>query len=290
VKTIIISGSDAEFWPLLSGMLHSIDLSIRREGISIGILDLGLKSEQLDRLRTYGATIVAPDWDYPVAHFRARPPATLKALWARPHLQRYFPGYDLYIWLDADCWVQDWQSVALIASSAQEWLFAIVPEIDRSYSGFFPGGASVLAFISFCYKTCYGEQYDTTLLHYPLLNGGVWGATRGAPHWAEWDKQIANILSRHSDAFFYAEQTALNYAIRHHKLRTAFLPARCNWMCNRAIPCLALDGKTLVEPMPPHVLLGVLHLTGEIKKGIWPVQDLAGRTHSMALTHPMLPI
>ncbi|MGH6976466.1 MAG: hypothetical protein ACREED_05505 [Stellaceae bacterium] len=32
---------------------------------------------------------------------------------AFPFLRRYFPGYDVYLWLDGDTWVQDAEAIEL---------------------------------------------------------------------------------------------------------------------------------------------------------------------------------
>jgi hypothetical protein len=69
MKRIVISGADASYWPLLSGMLRSIEPHIRREHISVGILDVGLTASQRDRLHKYGAAIIQPGWDYPIENF-----------------------------------------------------------------------------------------------------------------------------------------------------------------------------------------------------------------------------
>jgi len=210
MNTIIISGADAAYWPLLSGMLHSIEQGPRKEGITVGILDLGLAPEHRDRLRSYGAIVVEPGWDYPVAHFSKPAPNAFQAMTARPHLPRHFPGYDMYIWLDADCWVQDPQAIALLASAASQKKFAIVPEVHRSYFTLSP----YVQWLHDCYRRCYNENAANWLVYYPLLNCGVFAATGDAPQWAKWQEHLGRIIKRHDEFFFFAEQTALNGAIR----------------------------------------------------------------------------
>ena len=140
MKSIICSASDSKYWPLLSGMLNSVEKPAKQDGFSFGILDVGLTQEQKSRLDLFGAVTVSPEWDYKMDHLAEQPPSHLRAMAARPHLPKYFPGYDLYIWLDADCWVQDWSAVVLLAQCALSNKFAIVPEIDRSYTPFFSRG------------------------------------------------------------------------------------------------------------------------------------------------------
>ena len=172
-KTIIVSGADAGYWPLLSGLLNSIESSAQREGVFVGVLDFGLLPEHLERLRQFGAIVVSPGWDYSLAHFRTPATATFKAMTSRPHLPRYFPGYELYVWLDADCWVQDWEAIRLLAVSARQWAFAIVPEVHRCYSGFY-AQTPVLDFLFACYNACYGKEIATAEFHHPLLTRISW--------------------------------------------------------------------------------------------------------------------
>jgi hypothetical protein len=293
MKTIIISAADANFWPLLSGMLHSIEEPSRREGISVGILDIGLAPEQRDRLRQFGAIVVVPDWDYPLAHF-AKPAADVyKAQTARPHVRRYFPGYDTYIWLDADCWVQDWQVISMMVSALDDTKFAIAPETHPAY-----GPAPNLQSTSFEWlyffkriNNCFGAQVARTVIESPMLNCGVFAASADAPHWAAWDRRVAGALERLDESFFYVEQLALNVAIQQENLPVSYLPARCNWICYRALPFATLDGKTLVEPVAPYEPLGVIHLVGEVKKlDQFRIKDPAGNVHLRGLRYPPLPM
>ena len=51
---------------------------------------------------------------------------------ARPFLPRYFPDHDVYLWIDADCWVQQWDAIALFLRGAQRRPIAVAPEIHRA--------------------------------------------------------------------------------------------------------------------------------------------------------------
>jgi hypothetical protein len=97
------------------------------------------------------------------------------------------------------------------------------------------------------------------------------------------------VLARLKEPFFFAEQTALNACIRTSEQAVALLPARCNWMCSRAFPLVSADGKSLLDPYPPHEAIGVLHLAADTKRGIWPLVDARGKEQPRALTFPMLP-
>lgn len=289
MKTIVISGANAPFWPLLSGLLHSINECLPTQNIAVGVLDFGLTEGQLDRLNRHGANVVQPDWDYPLAHFHSPPPSAFKVMTARPHLPRYFPGYDLYIWLDADCWVQDWQAIMLLSDATVQAKFAIIPEVHRSYETFLEDGSSFLEWFRGCYRTCFkADKLADKLGCYPILNSGVFGGMRDAPHWLGWQLQLGEILKRLDQPFFFAEQTALNYVIRHENLATAFLPAYCNWVCSRALPRWNTERQCFVEPTPPYSPLGLMHLAG-VKSRTSPIFDETGMMHMKEIRYPLLP-
>jgi hypothetical protein len=287
-KTILISAADQAYWPLLSGLLHSVDKRRRASGMAVGILDLGLAEEPLDRLRRYGAHVIRPDWDYDLSGFSVKPQPMFKAMTARPFLPRYFGGYDVHAWIDADCWVQDWQAVKLLCAAAEDWGFSIVPEMDRSYTPLLHDGSTFADWARSCFVKCFGEEQGNALARYPLLNCGVFAARHDTPLWALWAKRTGDVLARLREPFFFAEQTALNACIRQHDAPVALLPARCNWMCSRAFPLVSADGKSLLEPYPPHEPIGIVHLAADTKRGIWPLVDAHGRPQPRALTFPML--
>src|SRR5437764_15468484 len=103
----------------------------------MGVLDLGLEKALRTSLERRGVAVIPPDWDYSLELFRSKPPDFFRAMTARPHLRRYFPGYDLYLWLDAEIWVQEWTAVEFYFDSSQRYVFAatteVYPRLDASY-------------------------------------------------------------------------------------------------------------------------------------------------------------
>jgi len=197
---------------------------------------------------------------------------------ARPQLPKWFPGYDIYVWIDADAWVQDWKAVRLYISSAQKLTFAITPETDRSYHPL-----DIYQWQLRNCRLCFNEDFAQKLALFPVINSGVFAATADAPHWQEWSTVLGAALRLGREPLFYAEQTVLNAVIRMKNLPTAFLPATHNWACARAMPMCSEDGTILLEPDPPHELLGVVHLTAGTKNGRVQLKDVKGNTHSRSL-------
>lgn len=252
----IATAGDGAYFPLLQGLIRSIRAFPQGAGVPISVLDLGLGTEQRRWLTGEGARLVLPGWDHP---FDRPMPEYFKAMVSRPHLPRHVPDAATILWLDADCWVQDWSAIELLLAGAAATGFAIVPELDRAYTPFYDG-APYANHLHDWYKACFDEDTARRLFAYPLLNCGVFAARRDAPHWALWARLLADSLRR--TVLFVSEQVALNLALRTGGLPFSQLPARCNWICFRATPFSSADGRLLLEPELPHAPLGILHLAG----------------------------
>ncbi len=129
-RLLIVSGADRAYFPLLRDTVMSV--RTQRRDAEIGILDVGLEPEQRAWLALRVTHLVHPDWDIDFPG-REHTSEARKAQFARPFLPRHFPGYETYLWIDADAWLQDWRVVELYAGAARDGKLAITPEIDRAY-------------------------------------------------------------------------------------------------------------------------------------------------------------
>jgi hypothetical protein len=232
--------------------------------VAIGVLDLGLSAEQIRWLIQEGAQVVHPGWDvdFPDRH---RIPETLKAQVARPFLPKHFPGHEMYFWLDADAWLQEWRVVELYCAAAGQDRIAIVPEIDRAYKRHYKRPKLLGLTLTWkVYREAFGWRAADRLGRNPMLNCGVFALHRNAPHWQAWQQLLTRVLQR--TRFFYVEQAALNYAIFAEHLPANLLPAYCNWMAGDAAPAFDAAQRRFVEPYAPHEPIGVMHLAGPEQK------------------------
>jgi hypothetical protein len=181
---------------------------------------------------------------------------------ARPFLPRYFPGYDIYVWIDADAWVQEWEAIDCLTRAAGWGELAIVPEMDRAYRSSYDRGAN-RRWMRDSYQCFFGEEAAEKFWHMPVLNTGVFALHRDAPHWKAWAEDFQAALSKSSD--LTAEQASLNYMLYTRRLPHHFLPARFNWLVNKAAPKFDLDRNLFTEPFLPHQPLGIVHLSGKAK-------------------------
>ena len=171
----------------------------------------------------------------------------------------------MYLWIDADAWLQDGRVIDLYVSAAGHDKLAITPEIDRAYKRHYkrpkPFGWT-LAWKN--YREAFGWRAADRLGRNPMVNCGVFALHHDAPHWDAWARVIEQVAQR--TRFFYIEQTALNYVIFAEHLPVNFLPAYCNWMPGDAAPAFDAAKGLFVEPYAPHEVIGVMHLAGEAAK------------------------
>jgi hypothetical protein len=279
---VIVSGADSGYFPLLQDAVRSVR-ALRPE-VALGVFDLGLKPDELDWLQGHATYVVRPDWDFDFPG-RARAPEQLKAELARPFLPKYFPGYRMYLWLDADAWLQDWDIVELYCAAAGRDKLAITPEIDRAYKRHYKRPKLLgMNLIWKNYREAFGWRVADRLGRNPTVNGGVLALHAEAPHWEAWRRVLARVLQR--TYFTPAGQTALNYVVFAERLPVNFLPAYCNWMPGDAAPAFDAERGLFVEPYAPHQVIGVMHLAGADQKNlVFRLNRLDGGTVDTALRY-----
>jgi lipopolysaccharide biosynthesis glycosyltransferase len=267
MKSIIVSGADENFAGLLTELLDSLRQWKEPLSNTIGILDVGLSESSKKQLSQYGCQIVEPTWDFVIDDNITAQKPYLRAMTSRPFLPKYFPGYDLYLWLDADTWVQNKFAVEWLFQAAKNGDIAIVPEIHRSYyhnPGIINWRLKPLQdyFSSEAVQLYYLNRY---------FNTGIFALRRDAPHWNSWEKYFQSGLNTKPNTV--EDQTALNYAIWKEKLPVHPLPAICNWCCNLAIPILNRKTNKFCEPHIPHREIGIVHMTGHTKDLKWSLGE-----------------
>jgi hypothetical protein len=295
-STTVVSAADAGYFDLLRGLVLSLQQGSQSRLLALSILDLGMSPEQKQWLEAGGAVVVDPGWDVDFAQ-RDRAPAYYKAMTARPYLPKHFPGHDVYLWIDADAWVQDDSVLDIFQSGARRGKLAIVPELDRGYWTIHKRpkswGQNQKAY-AFAYGLAAGYRLGRTA----ILNSGAFALAGNAPHWRLWSEALARALNRrriggiggrYSRRFHVMEQTALNYVVYAEHAPATFLPAYCNWFCGKGTPMYDPERRLLVEPHEPHRPIGIVHLAGKrMKERVWQLATPAGDTVSAQLTFEAL--
>ena len=132
-KNVIISLADANYFLLLNELIDSIKRFKESEQIAICILDAGLTEEQKKDLSNKVDSIKSADWDIEVPDSKVRGKEWLKSQVSRAFLPRYFPGYEKYLWIDADAWVNSWYPIELFLKGCENGKLSIASSADRAY-------------------------------------------------------------------------------------------------------------------------------------------------------------
>ncbi|MEI6806842.1 MAG: hypothetical protein WCK49_10130 [Myxococcaceae bacterium] len=115
-KLCIVTGmsSNAPYWELGVQLIESIHATRFYHKTPIKILDCGLTLEHCEYLnKRFQVEIKDPGWDInpdflvESTCYQVLPQNGWKGCTARPYLHRHFPGFDYYLWIDADTWIQD---------------------------------------------------------------------------------------------------------------------------------------------------------------------------------------
>ncbi|MGB7710056.1 MAG: glycosyltransferase [Microcoleus sp.] len=260
MQIIIITAADANYFELVRGTILSVREKPEGANVAIGFFDLGCTPDQLQWLETQVNFIQKPDWDFDFPG-KNEAPEHLKGLLVRPCLRKYFPNFDIYLWIDADAWVQDWSSVELLVKGAAKRGLAIVHELDRNYNLPYGKQAWYWQFVYRDYQAVFGNEVAQQLYSYPTINAGVFALHQTAPHWKIWAEYLEQGLQ---NSVLMTDQVALNRLVYGTEMfdKTEILPARCNWSCNFGLPIWDKQRACFVEPYLPQEKIGILHMTG----------------------------
>ena len=182
-------------------------------------------------------------------------------------MPKYFPGYEKYIWIDADAWVNSWYPIELLLKGCENNKLSIVSSADRAYGRVlraewvFGGFARIK---SQNYKHAKSSGFSETIARQvalkPHLNIGVFALQANSPHWEIWQKNLKKALS--SGKVWGSEQIAMNITIYSDGLDVEILPAYCNWTLIEALKFDKIRN-TLVEPYLPNHEIGIVHFAGK---------------------------
>lgn len=268
-RIALVTFTDAGYLPLTQELIASLRRFPEAAGIDTCILHAGLDEESAARLAAIADRTAETGWNFPDPWLERWPPHR-RARTCPPFVPDSFPGYDIYVWIDADAWVNDWSGVDLLIRGARKGALAIAPEVDRAYLRLTGGfGTSWLfnrplfAKPPFLYKNArraLGRETARALSKYILLNTGAWALPAGAPHWDAWKRTMRRFLDT---GRVYGDQISLNAAVYGETLALEVLPALCNWLVFQARPLWDPVAQRFVEPYLPHAPIGIIHLASE---------------------------
>ena len=263
---IIVSSADSKYFFLLKELFLSLDKSGVLSDYQFSILDTGLTEEQKVFFLDHSVIIKEAIWNTPVPNFKILGRDNLKTQVARAYLPDYFDDYKLYIWLDADMWLNDIKSFNLYEKGAFNNKLTIVPQSDRAYVKNanaewlfgFPKKIKTINYknISKSISKTLGRKYA----FHSTLNAGAFAINDNINTWECFQKNIK--LAAKKGRIFGTDQVALALSIYEDALPSEFLPAYCNWMCEFNMPKFDSKKNQFVEPYIPNHPIALVHLAG----------------------------
>ena len=266
-KNVIISLADSKYFELLEELINSIKQFKESENTAICILDAGLTEQQKDILSNKVDEIKSAKWDIEVPAFKVKGKEWLKSQVSRAFLNSYFPNYEKYLWIDADAWVNSWETIELYFKGCENNKLSIATSADRAYgrvlrAEWFFGSLARIKSQNYKHAKSSGfsEKIAREVALKPHLNIGVFALEKNAPHWKIWQENLKKALA--SGKIWGSEQIAMNITIYYNGLSVEILPAYCNWT---HIDGMKFDKKnnTLVEPYLPNHKIGIVHFAGK---------------------------
>ena len=266
-KNVIISLADSNYFELLNELIDSIKRFEESKNIAICILNAGLKNNEVESLSKKVDEIKDANWDIEVPKYKIGQKEWLKSQVSRAFIPNYFPGYEKYLWIDADAWVNSWEAIELYFKGCNNNKLAIATSADRSYGRVLRAEwflKSLATIKSQNYKHAkssgFSEKIARKVALMPHLNIGVFSLEKNAPHWQVWQKNLKQALSK--GKIWGSEQIAMNITIYVDELPVEILPAYCNWTLINKLKYDQIKN-TLVEYYLPHHKIGIVHLAGK---------------------------
>ncbi len=273
--------------PLLRGLVASIR---QASAIACTVLDLGLTDADTNWLADQGVTVIAAENDFPDM-VGPNAPRWFRAMTARPFLPRYLPGFDRYIWIDADAWVQDWPSLESRLAAVPAGCIGLVQERWRRALDFtivvngvaYPikgDHAYLLEQHRLYWEAAFGREIAQAQRGALMFNIGVFTLTRDSALWARWAGHLAQALDAvrvdinsgaPAQASWTVEQAAINRALLDAPELRVALPDRYNWCLHLGLPDWRA-GSGYIDPDTGD-RIAVLHLVGLKRFPRLPIVD-----------------
>lgn len=270
-KRAVITGCDGNFLEFAEDLLRSIR---RFESLDFDLcfICMGKEPKIRELAAKYCDDLVA--FENPKAPDKGN---VISANGLKPLLPQIFPGYESYMWIDADVWVQNAAGFNQVFSAAEKKDLAIHPELDPHYYWqTLPSDRTRLV-----YSRLFSPELAEKTIRFPMINTGVIAARAGSPLWDKWEKAVKTAFSGGfgGKGKFSSDQIPLHHIVFRRELTMEPLRSINNWQCHCALPAFLVKRQCLAVPSPPYEEINFLHLTGELKTlGITLTGALGGTT------------
>jgi len=267
-RVAVVSAADTNYFPLLYECLASVKKCWPDDGPSLSLcaIESELDRDQKKLLSAIGA-IIEPVRD----HFGLLGSAKLGGrtylltTLVRAFLPDYFPGHDIYVWIDSDSWACDYSALELFLLAAARGKLGVVTttgrfsekviQVDR---WFFKWARLRNFMIKNAMRSGLAHEDVHTLAEKPAVNSGIFSLPNDAPHWKSYQRNSDKVVKK--GRIFGTDQLALGMVMFLDNLPYEILPEWCNWIGE---PFYDRENNRFVEPYLPHYPIGIMHLAGQ---------------------------
>lgn len=267
-RAVVVTSCDRKYLPLARGLALSLRAcGLPSPDIDVAFLDFDLAAADAASLTALGVRVT----EIPQARRWLADLALIKpynvAQMVRPYLPELLGGYEAYLWLDSDIWVQDGRSILLFVECALAFKDRVVacPEMDVSYGYMTESLSRSIDNLARLYGLYYGTEAGRRLADRPMANSGAFAMAAANPVWKSWRAEVNDLYRRsygadHEAALHMAEQLSLNRLIQESDALLP-LPAVHNYVCSLQLPMRhPATGKVSIS-YPPHEAIGIVHLS-----------------------------
>lgn len=282
-NVVVTTAADSGYFDMFQGMIHSLRTFESGRNLDIRAFDLGLKDHQRRWLEEAGVVFAQPQWHMGLAD--GMMPYWHLAEIVRPFVRDYFQGYQHYMWLDPDLWLQDGRVIERLIAGSSEVGAAIAHEADQAYQfqAWHFGWNLKHKILGL------GLRHGLTLMIKPQLNCGVYCVAADAPHWQAWATRLKSAVERTCRVAPHSQFT-FNEIVYCDKLPTRILDSSDNWICDRAPPVWDDETRLYCKPYAPYNPLSLLHLAGPAKSRSYTIKTLTGNERlDVSLRYPSNP-
>ena len=264
-KIVIVTGSDDKYAGFLEGLLSSIKHKLMKFDLVVYDLDLSHSSKQMISSFKNDVCFVRPEWQRHIPG-KEKLPEYKKIILSKPFMPQMIPGYDGYMYIDADIWFQDPHAIDDYISAGKTTGAAFAFEAHPSYRSL--QKIRTTKFLNRLYvrgikdyfnlktRRMFGSRVADRLGIQPVLNGGIFYISANSPIWKLWQRYMmsANFSRQISD------QTCLQVMLLEHKLPFTVMSAIYNWLPPLSLPLVDANTFELLDPVYPYQAIKVLHL------------------------------
>ncbi len=269
-KIAIVTGSDKNYFPFLKNLVFSLVKSKSLEIADLCLLDVEKESDYLEEFKNVVSHIKKTEFSLDLRFDERK--NWFKLLTERPFIQDYFPGYEKYIWLDADTHVLNKNLILNLEDGTKLNDISIAPEINESYVFKNKKFGIKKKFFSLYkisgwsfknYKKYFSNEIAEELFFKPLFNNGVFCIRSNSKIWAMWKESYQDALKKAKTNYgIKTDQLSLNKVLYENFNLVSILDSTNNWIIDKSEPLFYDEDQNLfLTPSYPRRKINILHYT-----------------------------